>query len=185
MAAIMLSHAHKPEICPRDAHTMKTDRRRTVLQRAAQIARYSRDCEMAFAYWADQKQSAKHRRLAIKRAYKSEFPASTDPLLLFHQWFTRLRLRRASPRQRVASKSKALRDSELFAFAMREARQLCLDRQRITGFRWQIDHMIPLRAVEATGLDVPANLQVIPARLNAAKSNRMIYTEPMEWMADA
>jgi hypothetical protein len=38
--------------------------------------------------------------------------------------------------------------------------------------------MIPLAAREACGLHVAGNCQVIPRRLNAAKKNRMVLTDP-------
>jgi hypothetical protein len=43
--------------------------------------------------------------------------------------------------------------------------------------------MIPLRAREACGLHVAANLQVIPASINQAKRNRLVLTRPGEWIS--
>lgn len=71
---------------------------------------------------------------------------------------------------------------ELDEFVMREAAELCRLREIATGFAWQVDHMIPLRAKLACGLHCAANLQVIPASYNAAKRNKLIYTEPLQWL---
>lgn len=70
---------------------------------------------------------------------------------------------------------------ELDEFVTREAADLCRLRELATGVAWQVDHMVPLQAREACGLHCAANLQVIPARMNISKKNRMIFTEPFEW----
>lgn len=72
---------------------------------------------------------------------------------------------------------------ELDSFVEREAYSLCADRERATGIAWQVDHMIPLLSRKACGLHCAANLQVIPACLNAKKGNRMQLTEPDEWLS--
>lgn len=72
---------------------------------------------------------------------------------------------------------------ELDEFVMREAADLCRLRELATGFAWQVDHMVPLQAKLACGLHCAANVQVIPAALNTAKLNRLIMTEPLEWLS--
>lgn len=73
-------------------------------------------------------------------------------------------------------------DSDLTDFVMAEASELAHARAAVTGFQWNIDHMIPLQARSVSGLHVWSNLQVIPERLNLSKNNRMMLTLPGEWI---
>ena len=72
---------------------------------------------------------------------------------------------------------------EFDEFVMREAAELCDRRERATGIPWDVDHMIPMLARRASGLHCATNVQVIPTLLNRRKNNRMLLTEPLEWLA--
>ena len=54
---------------------------------------------------------------------------------------------------------------------LREAYALAKLRTQMFGFVWEVDHIIPLRGVEVSGLHVPTNIQVIPKALNRLKRN--------------
>lgn len=92
--------------------------------------------------------------------------------------------RRAQHAKRKAAQRNAVPCwySEFDEFVMIEAAGLALQRQRITGYAWHIDHMIPLQAKEACGLHCASNVQVIPGGPNISKNNRMMLTEPGEWL---
>ena len=72
--------------------------------------------------------------------------------------------------------------AEFDEMAFREAYSLALQRQAETGIEWHVDHMVPLRAKNACGLHCADNLQVIPGAMNLEKNNKMILTEPLEWL---
>jgi hypothetical protein len=90
----------------------------------------------------------------------------------------------ANHHKRRASKNNATVKwfSEFDEFVMQEAVDLAKLRLKSTNIEWQVDHMIPLRSKNACGLHCKENLQVIPKSLNLWKRNKMILTEPNEWI---
>lgn len=65
-------------------------------------------------------------------------------------------------------------DTELTDLVSVEAFDLCGLRQKITGYAWHVDHVIPLNGKVVSGLHVWNNLAVIPAAQNLSKGNRYI-----------
>lgn len=65
---------------------------------------------------------------------------------------------------------KWLSEDELWMIA--EAYAIAALRSDMFGFQWDVDHIIPLRGKNVSGLHTPYNLQVIPAVVNRTKNNR-------------
>ena len=57
-------------------------------------------------------------------------------------------------------------------FFIRQAYELAKLRTKITGIQWHVDHVVPLQSKLVCGLHTHHNLRVIPASINASKSNR-------------
>ena len=55
---------------------------------------------------------------------------------------------------------------------IKEAYELAALRTKLFGFAWHVDHVIPLKGKNVSGLHVPTNLQVIEGKLNIMKNNK-------------
>ena len=62
--------------------------------------------------------------------------------------------------------------NELDIFVLREAAALAVERERVIGFKWHVDHIEPLRGTRVSGLHNAFNIAVTPATYNLRKNNK-------------
>jgi hypothetical protein len=60
------------------------------------------------------------------------------------------------------------------SFFIVEAYRLAKLRTEVTGIKWEVDHIIPLRHPLVCGLHVEHNLRVIPMAQNRRKGNKLL-----------
>ena len=70
--------------------------------------------------------------------------------------------------------------TELDTFVLEQALSLCKEREETTGFKWSLDHIIPLYHKDVSGLHTASNFQVVPALWNSWKGNRNCNTYNIE-----
>lgn len=138
---------------------------------------WCRDCHKTYV-------KAKYHKLAEDEAYRQ---AERERIRAFHKqnpekikgWNARYL---AANKPKLNAKSKAyvlsrerrtpdwLTQDDLWM--LEEAYELAAKRTIMFGFRWDVDHILPLHGKLVSGLHVPQNVQVIPASVNRSKSNR-------------
>jgi hypothetical protein len=61
---------------------------------------------------------------------------------------------------------------EFDKFVFKEAKALASIRNKITGVKWHVDHIVPIQSKLVCGFHAGYNIQVITAKENILKGNR-------------
>lgn len=117
-----------------------------------------------------------------RRWYKENRDKKMKSVRRYHEKNPHFKLARVAKRRAAKRERLPAWFGELDQFVMQEAAALAAERTEQTGIEWHVDHMIPMQGRKCSGLHCADNIQVIPARLNLAKNNKMIFTEPQQWL---
>ncbi|MGL4297327.1 MAG: hypothetical protein ACRCTG_16585 [Aestuariivirga sp.] len=121
----------------------------------------------------DSSRKWKRENLEKVLSYSKKYREKNKPQTLSKMTFDRIRKRGRVP----------VWFGEFDWLVWEEAADLVPKRRECTGISWHADHMIPMSGKTASGLHVHSNCQVIPAVLNLMKRNKMVLSEPLEWLA--
>lgn len=102
------------------------------------------------------------------RQYRKQKPDMFKQIELNRRQTSRYKQRRSAKRAKRQEASVKWRND----FFIDEAYSLAKLREKVTGIKWEVDHIVPLNSKIACGLHVETNLQVIPKVLNLIKGAR-------------
>ena len=131
---------------------------------------YRHECKLCVkersAVWAKENKEARativrnsRARTRVWREYSNSWKRANG-----QNWKRRSRLKKSTPHWL---------DSEQ-VWMISEIYSLCSLRTQITGVPHHVDHIVPLNGNTVCGLNVPWNLQVLTAKDNFKKSNKLI-----------
>lgn len=122
---------------------------------------------MRLDYWASpEKHREYHRQYEAqpeRKAKRSEAKRSSHGRALGRSY--------AAKRRELVSAQSAL--TELFNEEIQAIYKACVSKNKETGIDHHVDHIVPITNNIICGLHVPWNLQIIPAKENLSKGNKL------------
>jgi 5-methylcytosine-specific restriction endonuclease McrA len=140
---------------------------------ANSLAWYHANKERILAYKKEYYQKTKEKRLATSSEYRKNNRQKVSEIN--KEWRlkntaainAKNRTRRASKNHRTPAWL-----TDIDYERIQNEYKLAYILSKITGEKWEVDHVIPLHGETVSGLHVPSNLKAIPAIANRAKHNR-------------
>jgi hypothetical protein len=118
-------------------------------------------------YWQDPEASKRRKKLWVEenkesiREYKRDYRKKQPLKHLLWDMLKTYRRKQRAPIWLSENQKKEIQDFYWLA----------KDLEKISGQRYQVDHIVPINGKSVCGLHVPWNLQVLPADINNKKSN--------------
>lgn len=143
----------------------KKERRRETTR-----ARYWRNREKFIAAGAKWREENREKsRIASRRWQANHIEKFKADHAAWRRRNSHLRSAKQSLRKAIKLKATPMWANDFF---IKEAYHLASIRTKIMGFKWHVDHIVPLKSKLVCGLHTEQNLQVIPAAKNISKHNR-------------
>jgi hypothetical protein len=122
--------------------------------------------EQALNYYKQNKDKRKEYKIQNKEVIKSKtriYVQKNLDYFMFKNAYRRALKRNATPSWITKDQLQSIRK------IYKEAK----NKEIQTGFKWHVDHIIPLNGSNVCGLHVPWNLQLLPAEQNLSKGNKV------------
>lgn len=143
---------------------------------ARQYAWREANIEKVRAQLRERYQNNKEQMLAYQSVWSKENPEKRSAIT--RKWDkNNAPIKNAATARRRATKFQAT-PSWANEFIIAEAYSLAELRTKMLGFKWEVDHMVPLQSKIVCGLHVHTNIQVIPKIENIKKGNRVWENMP-------
>lgn len=146
---------------------------------AYRLAWYHKNNDEQKAYAKQQYHKHKHKWVVTRRRWDEAHPSKRVEYVIKHrqkhpEWWRAYRaMYSASKRGHVKRATPAWANK----FVMDEAYRLAALRTKVTGYQWNVDHIVPLNGANVCGLHVHNNLCIIPAVENRKKYNKFVDRE--------
>lgn len=166
---------NKEKTRAKNARLYAANREKVMAQHAAwRAANPERYRQSILAWRTAHPENARAASLKWQRANREKMSAR------YREW--RIANRAHNSARGASRRAREKRATPVWAnhFFIEEAYDLAQLRTKATGFKWHVDHIVPLISKRVCGLHVENNLQVIPATTNASKGNRHWPDMPSE-----
>lgn len=183
--ACVSEYSRKRRFGPKREEILRKEKESDKRNRATQKAWYAKNAERLRKYAREY--SAKRRQSEEWRIKRREYlEANAESISQYRENYRKNNTAKFASYVRATQMEKLNRVppyiraevTEVYAMLREEALRL----EALTGEKYEVDHIVPIRAEFVSGLHVPWNLQVISKLENLAKNNRV--SSKYGWVLD-